>query len=81
MITVVSLNEIFPISFPDMPNNSRIRSLWILAKQLLADSMEHIYSDELTIPRLIKSFPAVCGNRKFITLSTIIRRVFLSRAI
>ena len=27
MIIVVSLNELFAISFPDMPNNSRSRSL------------------------------------------------------
>jgi len=81
MITVVSLNEIFTMSFPDMPNNSLIRSLWIRAKQHLAKSAEHSSSDKLIIPRLVKVFPAVYGNRKLITLSTIIRQVSLSRAI
>jgi hypothetical protein len=45
MITVVSLNKIFAISFRDMPHNPLICSLCILAKQHLANSMEHSSSD------------------------------------
>jgi hypothetical protein len=81
MITAVSLNEIFAISFPNMPNNSLILSLWFLAKQHLVNSIGHSSSDKLIIPRLVKAFPAVYGNRKLITLFTIMRHVSLYRAI